>query len=100
MSEPQRPPIRILLIDDSELVRRGVKSVLASARTDVPMQVVGEASTVAEGVSACSVLHPTVVLLDIRLPDGSGFDACRQILGKFPKTRIVMLTAHSNDNLV
>jgi two-component system response regulator DevR len=99
-ASPKRPTIRILLIDDSELVRRGVKSVLATTQSDTPMLIVGEASTVAEGVEACVRMQPHVVLLDIRLPDGSGFDACRQILSKVPKTRVVMLTAHSNDNLV
>ena len=100
MTDNPHNPTRILLIDDSELVRRGVKSVLSTTPCDPPMQVVGEASTVADGVKACLQLQPNVVLLDIRLPDGSGFDACRQILSKLPKTRIVMLTAHSNDNLV
>ena len=100
MSESQRSAIRIFLIDDSELVRRGVKSVLASTRCEPPMQIVGEAATVADGVNACLRLQPHIVLLDIRLPDGSGFDACRQILAQLPKTRVVMLTAHSNDNLV
>ena len=100
MTEPARPTIRILLIDDSELVRRGVKSVLASTPSAIPMQVVGEAGTVADGVAACVRLQPHVVLLDIRLPDGSGFDACRQILAQLPNTRVLMLTAHSNDNIV
>ena len=100
MTAPQRPAIRIVLIDDSELVRRGVKSVLATTSTETPMQVVGEAGTVADGVNICIQLQPQVVLLDIRLPDGSGFDACRQIVEKLPKTRVVILTAHSNDNLV
>jgi two-component system response regulator DevR len=102
MSEPQRarPAVRIVLIDNSEIVRRGVKSVLSTTRCDTPMQIVAEAGTVAEGVAACERLQPNVVLLDIRLPDGTGFDACRQILQKSPKTRVVMLTAHSNDNLV
>ncbi len=100
MSVPPRPAIRVLLIDDSDLVRRGVKSVLASIPSETPMQVVGEAGTVTDGVSACIKLQPNVVLLDIRLPDGSGFDACRQILAKAPNTRVVILTAHSNDNLV
>ena len=99
MSEIQRTPIRILLVDDSELVRRGIKAVLAT-QSDPPMRIVGEASTVATGVTECLRVKPEVVLLDIRLPDGSGFDACRQILQKLPETRIIVLTAFSNDNYV
>jgi DNA-binding NarL/FixJ family response regulator len=100
MSETQRPPIRIVLIDDSELLRRGVKSVLSTTHSDIPLQIVAEATTVADGISICERLQPNVVLLDMRLPDGSGLDACREILKKSPKTRVVILTAHSNDNLV
>ena len=100
MAQSQRSSVRIVLIDDSELVRRGVKSVLSTTGCDTPLEVVGEASTVADGVSACLRLEPHIVLLDIRLPDGSGFDACRQIIAKLPNTRVVILTAHSNDNLV
>jgi DNA-binding NarL/FixJ family response regulator len=98
--DSQRTPIRIFLIDDSELVRRGVKAVLASAAGEAQLHVVGEAGTVRDGVNACVRLQPNVVLLDIRLPDGNGFDACRQILSQLPETRVVILTAHSNDNLV
>ncbi|MBI5768024.1 MAG: response regulator transcription factor [Verrucomicrobia bacterium] len=92
-------PIRILLVDDSELVRRGIKSALA-AESDPPMQVVGEAAGVAEAVAAALKLKPDIILLDIRLPDGSGFDACRQIVPQLPGTRVVILTSHSNDSLV
>ena len=99
MPTPPRA-IRIVHIDDSELVRRGVKSVLTTSATETPMHVVGEAASVAEGVKLCLELKPAVVLLDIRLPDGSGFDACRQILGHLPDTRVVMLTSQTNDNLV
>lgn len=99
-NEPQRPAIRVVLIDDSELVRRGVKNVLTTNAGDVAMNVVGEAGTLAEGISTCVRLQPQVVLLDIRLPDGSGFEACRQILDTLPNTRVIILTAHSNDNLV
>lgn len=100
MSTPTRATIRIVHIDDSEVVRRGVKSVLSTAVSHSPMEVVGEASSVAEGVRICLELKPAVVLLDIRLPDGNGFDACRQILERLPETRVIMLTAHTNDNLV
>lgn len=99
MTDNLPAPIRILLVDDSELVRRGIKTVL-SAQTDPRMQVVGEAGNVADAVTECLRHKPDVVLLDIRLPDGSGFDACRQILQKLPETRIVVLTSYSNDNFV
>jgi two-component system response regulator DevR len=88
-----------VLIDDSELVRRGVKCVMELC-SNPPIQVVGEASTVAGGVAECLRHKPQVVLLDIRLPDGDGFDACRQILARLPATRVIILTAHSNDTLV
>jgi two-component system, NarL family, response regulator DevR len=99
MSDLQHSPIRILLVDNSELVRRGIKTVL-SPQTAPPMRVVAEATTVAAAVAESIRHRPDIVLLDIRLPDGSGFDACRQILDRLPDTRVVMLTAYSNDNYV
>lgn len=99
MTESPPSPIRILLVDDSELVRRGIKTVL-SAQTDPPMRVVGEAGNVAQAVTECIRHRPDIVLLDIRLPDGSGFDACRQILQRNPETKVVVLTSYSNDNFV
>ncbi len=99
MTETPRTPIRVLLVDDSELVRRGIKTVL-STQSDPPMRVVGEAGNVAEAVTECLRHKPDIVLLDIRLPGGSGFEACRQILQKLPETRIVVLTSYSNDNFV
>src|SRR4051812_2508831 len=98
-ASPLPRAISLLLVDDSELVRRGIKSVLAS-QTVVPMHVIGEAGTVATAVAECARLKPDVVLLDLRLPDGSGLDACRKMLQERPETRIIVLTAHSNDNLV
>ena len=92
-------PLRILLVDDSELVRRGIKTVL-SAHSDRPLRVIGEAGSVAEAVAESIRLKPDVVLLDIRLPDGTGFEACRQILQHLPATRIIVLTSHSNDSFV
>lgn len=92
-------PLRILLVDDSELVRRGIKTVI-NAQTERPMRVVGEAGSVAEAIAESLRLKPDIVLLDIRLPDGTGFDACRKILENLPATRIIILTSHSNDNFV
>ena len=94
-----RSPIRVLLVDDSELVRRGIESVF-STQTNPSLRVVGEAANVAAAVTECLRTKPDVVLLDVKLPDGSGFEACRQILQRLPATRIVVLTAYSNDNFV
>ena len=99
MTDTVRSPIRVLLVDDSELVRRGIKSVL-TAEKDPPIRVVAEAGNVADAIAESARHKPDVVLLDIRLPDGSGFDACREILKRHPDTCIVVLTSYSNDNFV
>jgi two-component system response regulator DevR len=99
MTVAARPPIRVLLIDDSEIFRRGVSAVFATS-AEPPIHVVGEAGSVAGGVADCMRLKPQVVLLDVRLPDGDGFNACRQILAQRPETRVVMLTTHASDELI
>jgi two-component system response regulator DevR len=99
MTETAVSSLRVMLVDDSELVRRGIKTVLTTEARP-PMQIVAEAGNVEEAVQECLRAKPEIVLLDIRLPDGSGFDACRRILDKLPNTRIIMLTSYSNDNFV
>jgi len=99
MTETTVRPIRIMLVDDSELVRRGIKTVLTT-NLHPPLQVVGEAANVSDAIKEALRIQPDIILLDIRLPDGSGFDACRKILESLPETRVVMLTSHSNDNFV
>src|SRR3954462_9248516 len=94
-----KPRIRILLVDDSELVRRGIKTVLAANATPA-FTVVAEAGTAAEAIAQCVRHKPDIVLLDIRLPDGSGFTACRKILQQLPDTKVIVLTSHANDNFV
>jgi len=93
------PPIRILLVDDSALVRQGIRSVI-SAHGRGAIEVVGEASSVQTAMEETRRLRPDVVLLDIRLPDGSGLDACRDILKEIPSTRVLILTSFTNDDLV
>lgn len=93
-------PISLLLVDDSELVRAGLKSLLGVRSERSQLSIVGEASTAAAAVAEAARLKPQVVLLDIRLPDGSGFEACRQILAKLPDTRVLILTSVIEDSLV
>ena len=94
---PAPPPIKLLLIDDSEVVRAGLRTLLGI----VPgLAVIGEATNVASGVEASGRLKPDVVLLDIRLPDGTGIDACRQILKRTPSVRVLILTSVLDDTIV
>jgi two-component system response regulator DevR len=94
--------ISVLIVDDSELVRTGLKTLFEhnAATNGALLRVVGEAHSVATAVSESARLKPDVVLLDIRLPDGSGLTACRQILTTEPETRILILTSVIDDNLV
>lgn len=94
--------LSILVVDDSELVRAGLKTLLDLfvASNGDKLKVVGEATTVAKAVSEATRLEPDVVLLDIRLPDGSGISACRQILANDSNVKVLILTAVIDDNLV
>ncbi len=94
------PEVRVVLVDDSVLVRQGIKSVLDRHRGKRLLNVVGEAGSVIEGIAECLRLKPDVVVLDLRLPDGYGFEACREILKKLPSTRILVLTSFIDDNFV
>ena len=89
--------IRILLVDDHDIVRLGLMTLL-NDRSD--MEVIGEASTSAEAVSATEKLTPDVVLMDIRLPGEGGIEATRQVTDRFPKSKVVMLTSFADDELV
>jgi two-component system, NarL family, response regulator DevR len=90
-------PTSLMLVDDSTVVRAGLRALLG-AEHDIA--IVGEAASVAEGVEACARLRPQVLLLDVRLPDGSGIDACRQILRRSPDTRVIILTSAIDDRIV
>jgi len=86
-----------MLVDDHELVRLGLRTILA-AYPD--LEVVGEASSVATAVEAISRITPDVILLDMRLKDGTGFDICRQLDQLKIKSRILVLTSFSNDEVL
>jgi DNA-binding NarL/FixJ family response regulator len=86
--------IRVFLIDDHELVRRGLKGLL-EAEADI--DVVGEAGTSESAIDRMKALQPDVALLDVRLPDGDGVSLCRDIRSVLPGTACLMLTAYSDD---
>lgn len=94
------PRIRLLLVDDSTLVRRGVRGLLEGEHPAAELVIAGEAGSVAEAIATARDCKPDVVLLDIRLPDGDGFEACRAILRDHPSARILMLTSFANDDFV
>ncbi len=87
-------PIRLLLVDDHEVVRVGLKKVLEA---DPRMVVAGEAATAGEAVTHAQADRPDVVLMDIRLPDGDGIQACRDILATCPGVRVLFLTSFTDD---
>ncbi len=89
--------LRILLVDDHEVVRVGVRALI---ERQPGMEVVGEASTVREAVIQVEQLAPDVVVLDIRLPGGNGVEACRQIKAQRPETRIIVLTSYPDDEIL
>jgi len=89
--------IDLLLVDDHEMVRAGLRSLLAGVNE---INIVGEAASVAEAVREAERLKPRVVLMDLRLPDGSGIDACREILSSLPQTRILFLTSYSDEEAI
>ncbi|HSL67370.1 MAG TPA: response regulator transcription factor [Actinomycetota bacterium] len=91
MSEP---PLRILLVDDHEVVRDGVKALL-QATDDII--VTAEASSVREAVDEADRARPDVVVMDVRLADGSGIEATREIRARHPKTAVIMLTSFADD---
>lgn len=90
-------PISVLIVDDSELVRTGLRTLLGDGEG---LRIVGEATDVAGAVSAARQHRPNVVLLDIRLPDGTGFDACRQIVRNCPETQVLILTSVADEQMV
>jgi two-component system, NarL family, response regulator DevR len=90
-------PLRVLIVDDHEVVREGLRSLL-NRREGI--NVVGEAGTVAKAVEEAARLRPDVVIMDVRLPDGSGVEACREIRQENPDAKVIMLTSYADDEAV
>ena len=90
-------PLRLLVVDDHEVVRQGLVSLLERREH---FQVVAEAGTAAEAVEMARKFEPDLVVMDVRLPDGSGIEACREIRAEFPNTRVVILTSYPDEEAV
>lgn len=88
---------RILLVDDHEVVRLGLKALLDH---HAQFEVVGEAATAKEALEQVARLHPDIVLMDIRLPGTSGIEACEEVVRLYPETRVVMLTSYAEDEML
>ena len=89
--------VRIMIVDDHEVVRLGLRNLL----TRQPgWEVVTEAGSVAEAIRLVDEHQPDVVVMDIRLSDGSGIEACREIVKKHPQTKVIMLTSFAEDELL
>ena len=89
--------IGVLIVDDHPVVRVGLRSLLSHEST---IEVVGDAATAAEAVAQAARLQPDVIIMDVRLPDSSGVEACREIRSADPGVYIVMLTSHADEDAV
>lgn len=89
--------VRLLIVDDHEIVRLGLRTLLGGRPE---FDIVGEATTVAQAVDLAAATQPDVVIMDVRLPDGSGVAACREITAAHPHTRVVMLTSYPDEEAV
>lgn len=87
-------PIHVFLMDDHEVVRAGLRALIDQ---EADMEVVGEASTGAQALEAIPTVHPDVAILDVRLPDGSGIEVCRDIRSQLPDVACIMLTSYADD---
>jgi len=95
--EHDTQPIRLLVVDDHKIVRVGLLTLFGWTNR---IQVVGEAGSVAGAIEEAARLEPDVVLMDVRLSDGSGVEACREIRAARPETRVLFLTSFEDDEAV
>ena len=95
LAEPVSRTVRVFLLDDHEVVRRGVGDLLEA---EPDLTVVGEAATAAEALARVPAVRPDVAVLDVRLPDGDGVTVCRELRSRMPDLRCLMLTSFADDD--
>ncbi|MBJ8345533.1 response regulator transcription factor [Antrihabitans sp. YC2-6] len=86
--------VKVFLVDDHEVVRRGLVDLLSS---DPELEVIGEAANAAQALARIPALRPDVAVLDVRLPDGNGIELCRELLTHLPELRCLMLTSFTDE---
>jgi DNA-binding NarL/FixJ family response regulator len=89
------PPLRVMLVDDHEVVRGGVRAMLQATEDII---VTAEAASVREAIDEAARSRPDVIVMDVRLTDGSGIEATRQIRADRPATKVLMLTSFADDD--
>jgi DNA-binding NarL/FixJ family response regulator len=89
--------VRVMIVDDHDIVREGLRALIQK-RSELGL--VAEASSVATAVSEARRARPDVVIMDLRLPDGSGVEACREIRAEWPETKVLMLTSYADEEAV
>jgi two-component system response regulator DevR len=90
----KEPPLRVMLVDDHEIVRDGIRTML---EPEADIVVTAEAGSVVEAIEEAERTRPDVIVMDVRLTDGSGIEATREILARHPETRVLMLTSFADD---
>ncbi len=88
---------RVMIADDHEVVREGLRSLLGRRQE---LTLVGEADSVASAIEEARETEPDVIIMDVRLPDGSGVEACREIRSERPETKVLMLTSYADEDAV
>lgn len=88
---------KILVVDDHEIVRTGLTTLINTVKD---LKVIGEASSAAEAIAKAKLLQPDIIIMDIRMPGGSGIEACREIVSEQPAIKVLMLTSHSDNDAV
>jgi two-component system, NarL family, response regulator DevR len=94
MDQPGDRPLRVMIVDDYELVRNGIAALIDRAPG---MEVVDEAATASDAVRNALHSRPDVIVMDVRLGDGSGIEATREIRAELPETKVLMLTSFNDD---
>lgn len=89
--------IRLLIVDDHEMVREGLKAILIN---EPDFTIIGDAANADQALELIDKLHPTIVLADIRLPGTNGIELCRIVSERYPQTAVIILTTFTDENLV